>query len=295
MTRLPTTLLAILFALALASCGDETTEPTLDDPAAAATPISVCGQDGVGFFVSAGGHGLIPFGARVMFELGSFAVIDPSCKFAISSGKGILLGGTLDEAQAEAISRFLALEEWEVLPPEYAGRCASHLGATIFRWGERRLALLPCYQIPEQPDDFRHDLLALRSKLIDRLEPWSEPLDGPMRYVLVDNSEAWEVEDSPRQFANAALWPLGDPDTVAVVPTYDGPLPSVEVATENDAAQVRAIRDASMKGDIGSQHTYFAPIIGPDGRRYELYSRDVAADFEADGALVVPWLTDAGP
>lgn len=288
MIRHPTTVLAILLASALASCGDETTEPTV---AAEAMPISVCGEEGVGFLARSSSHGLIPFGARVMSELGSFVAIDPACGFAMPLGDGVMLGGTLTDAQAEELSRFLALEEWETLKPEYSGWCASHLGPTSFRWGERSLELQPCSRLEPPPVDFRHDLLELRGALLERLEPWGQPLDGPVRYVLVDNSEAHDREGSDRSFRDAPVWPLGDPDAVAVMETYDGPPPEVHVASGGEAMLLRAIRDAWVAEEIGWPYTSFVPVVGPDGRRYELYARDVASDFEVEGGLVVPWLT----
>jgi len=292
MNRLPIIALAALIVLSLASCGDEATDATTGDPTVAATRISVCGEGGVGFLVRSSGGGLIPFGARVLFELGSYVAVDRSCRFVMSRGNGVVLGGTLSSAQADKLSRFLALGEWGTLAQEYSRSCWTHIGPTSFRWGERRLELYPCSQLPPQPADFRHDLLALPLELGELLEPWSEPLDGPMRYVLVDNSEAYEGIDFVAPFQNAPLWPLGDPSTVAVVESFDGLGPPVEVAMDDDAMRLRAIRNAWAKEEIGSRYSSFAPVVGPDGRRYELYVRDVAIGFETDGGLTVPWLTE---
>ena len=56
--------------------------------------------------------------------------------------------------------------------------------------------------------------------------------------------------------------------------------------------RLRAIRNAWLKGDIGVPYSHFAPVVDEDGRRYEFYVRDVAVDFEVDGGLTVPWLTE---
>ncbi len=284
--RIPRLVFAFLWMLSVASCSDAPSDAGAEP--STKTTGAVCGEGGTGFLVRSGGGGLIPFGAWVMFELGGYVAIDPSCRFAMSTSNGVMLGGTLTDAQAEELSAFLALEEWEALEPEYSRSCATHIGPTSFRWGRRSLELHPCSQLEPQPADFRHDLLELPGELFDRLEPWSEPLDGPMRYVLVDNSE---IEYSDRLFQNVPRWPLGDPDAVAVVPTYDGLPPEARVANGEDAAQVREIRDAWVAEEIGARYAGFAPVVGPDGRRYELYARDVASDFEVEGGLVVPWLT----
>ena len=292
MTRLPATALAILATSLLAACGGGSGEPSAMNPDQAAAPISVCGDDGVGFLVRSSGAGLLPFGAHVLFELGSYVAIDPSCRFAMTGENGIVHGGTLTSAQADELSRFLALEEWEMLALEYSKSCASHVGPTSFRWGRRRLELQNCSLLPPPPDDFRHDLLELHQEIVSRLEPSSEPLDGPMRYVLVDNSEAYEGLSIVREFRDAPQWPLGDPRTVAVVETFDGLRPAVQVVAGDAATHLRAIRNAWAQEVIGTRYQLFAPVVGSDGRRYELYIRDVAVGFEVEGGLIVPWLAE---
>lgn len=269
----------------LCSCfGDETGAAGGDPAASAESPI--CGENGSGFLARSSGSGLLAPGQRVLLELGTYAAVHPSCRFAVYGSthehKGIAFAGTLSAEQASELSDFLVLEEWESLEPQYR-LCWADGPSIYFAWGDRRVDLV-CGGGPEPPTKLRHDLLRLASELVELMRPWGEPVSGPVRFTL---TEATPYDAQGDQYNDAPTWPLDAPPESFVGPGEYGP-ETVHDAAGEEAALLRSLRLQWMRGDFGSLSSAFIPIEQPDGSRFNLFVRDVV-EFEPK---FVPWATD---
>jgi hypothetical protein len=81
-------------------------------------------------------------------------------------------------------------------------------------------------------------------------------------------------------FRGAAPWPLSTP-----LPTTVDESP--RIAEGGDAQELRRLRDAYFRGDLGSRADLFIPIEQQDGSRYELRLRD-RTPFETEDGTFSP-------
>jgi len=236
--------------------------------------------------------------SQLFVELGYYIVVDRSCRFAVSetTSMAVAVEGMLTQQQADELSDFLALSEWEGLASVHGFSLCDGAG-TRFAFGDRIIDLIPfcgAVPIPEVPTDFVHVLGTLPRELASRLRPLGEPASGPVRYELGRDGETSFPDPV---YEGAPEWPLDTPAALLsiLVPSEDMFLSSgtlrVWTATGPDAVRLRALRAGWLKGEIrGLEEVQFIPIAGRDGHRYRLVLRDVVEFESGDGEAFVSWI-----
>ena len=186
----------------------------------------------------------------------------------------------LSNEQAKSLARDFRLGAWGDVPP-WSGGCPD-ASSVIFRFTKDRVAGVPCGLKPDHPFAVMSAALVTH---IESLYAKGVAADGDVRYLLAADPTDWHP--SFGAYRNAPLWPLAtSPDTIAI-PKTDFPdhRGKSRLATNDEAALLRALRTSWLDGSIGSTMLNFVPVVGTDGAHFQLYVRDSSPWENASGLL----------
>ena len=232
------------------------------------------GSTALRFAMNSGGgnlSGLPPF----LAELGwSLLLIDGQCRYyAMTAPDREIRSGTLSEIDAQSLSEELSLGAWQGLP---LSRGCPDAGVQTFAFGPDRTSV-SCEST---------SLSKASDVWLKRLYEAGSPVDGPIRY--------WLMEASNEQ------WPESHPDAALPYP-FPGPLgaisapyrPASAMVTSNvaDAATLRALRaEYQAAPPFSPAPLYSIPIVfnasESKSEYYDLSLRDTVP-FELDGTLAI--------
>ena len=119
---------------------------------------------------------------------------------------------------------------------------------------------------------------------VEKLYAAGLPVSGPARYVLVTQDGDWSAAVQ----AQATPWPLTLPAASAALTTaqaYMYQRGSSSVATGDEAASLRNIRNASVSTNVRMLTGGYLPVVDETGARYQLYVRDAIPPGKPQGLL----------
>jgi hypothetical protein len=252
----------------------DASSPLVDAAATARERQAIC--DGTGdarlFYVATGSLSG-PVGSRFLEAPGyPFAVVDGQCTMWLREDAWTPLLSMLATAQqVSALAAVMRLHQWRDRRAELCSLAydvprrvlgAPNSSLTIYPGGVMGCDELPSGLIP----DIHAQIAALAST--------AQPVNADVLYTLVP----FTGRDFGTTFKGAAPWPLAD---VIELTVEEEP----QIASGAEAAQLRALRDAYLRGDLGSRADVFIPIQQNDGSRYELRVRDKTPFESADGSF----------
>jgi hypothetical protein len=254
--------------------GGEPTSRALGTLSVGASAKLCDGSTALRFAAHSGGgnlSGLPPF----LSELGwSLLLIDGQCRYyAMTAPDREIRTGTLNDADALSFSQELSLGAWQGLPQS---RGCPDASVQSYAFGADRTSV-SCESTP---------LSQAHDAWLERLYDAGSPVDGPVRYWVIEPSNEQWPDSNP---AIALPYPLAGAPAATSRPFEPGnPL----VASDpGDAAKLRALRaeyQATPPATLGPQYS-IPVVLGTPERSsvyYDLSLRDTVP-FEIDGALAI--------
>lgn len=216
--------------------------------------------------------GALPVVTRFLGTYGArFLVIDGQCRFYRGRGDGVVLGGTLEPAAAEALARNIdfAAAAW---PQPEAEACSTDTGAE-FLWSPERRIACECQCSGAPTPSAIGGVSALEVDLHE--SGAGEPVEGAAQLALY----AWEGEGLA---PGTAEWPLARPPAAAefMPDPEDTPLSSDAGVRLEDAGELALLRRARTefrsRSDVEARATPFVwrdPATQAE-QRFDMLLRD---------------------
>lgn len=182
-----------------------------------------------------------------------------------SSGHVPVMHGTLAAQQAEDLTQHLMLQDWKDVEVDQTPKSGvSHPSVASFTFAGEGFSC-GC-------NDSQSSTISARMyQELNALYQVGEPLDGPVKVLVVDASESIDTATYPTE-----SWTLSAPITDYAV-TYElaSSQSSHKVVTGADADILRSMRDRLSAGDY-TQRIGFIPIKSTDGTQlFEVYISDM--------------------
>jgi hypothetical protein len=206
-----------------------------------------------------------------------------------------LSGGGVAEAHVrqlddKAMGAFVAtfrLEQWSSLAGEYCASNAFDYPRWIAEHEGRSIVYESCQGNARDSSAKVRWLIDAFENEVFKVGPSDPALTGDVRYLLVGEYTATPKDYLP--YRNAPVWPLGSvPAAIAQsvdAIESDGEPERALVATGNEAALLRGIREKVRSGEISSQNYAFTGVVDQAGERYRLFQRDVLKGEDERGVL----------
>jgi len=240
-----------------------------------------------------GGGGQVLPGSQVVSENGfEYLAVMGDCTYhayvgARRTGRwGEVVTGRLAPQGVADLDAELRLSDWESIAGDhYLPSCDA--SSIEYTYEDDRVRLLPsCHGERDSASQLDWLRAAVRAAL-DRLVAAGTPTTGAVRYVVVRDETS--VPDA-LEYRNAPPWPLARPiGGVAVSEAAAGDYrPGASHRADGaDAAAMRAIRAAFLRGEIGFADAAYLPVVDA-GARFRLFIRDASVLEGDDGLLRLP-------
>ncbi len=240
--------------------------------------------------------GMLAPGSGVAFENGtSFLLVRGDCRFWVYSGIfQPTRSGELTAAQRDRLIDALRLDRWADYMGDYTRGPAFDYPNQFVAFGVDAIDApcsasksggRGCIRLSSGGTDTTANVAWLEPSLrqqITQLEAEGTPVSGAIRYVLAEQrsngSSAW---------SRPAMWPLGDPATVALTEIDAMAYRAGEstLATGADAEALRSIWSRYLSGEVGDRTMYEIIPVVSGSATYHLFVRDSLPLEDARGLL----------